>query len=894
MENTACRHFFMHYGLEPPVAPSFHPEFSNPLFLRLTCETLRAAGQRRMPTGWHGINTALKAFLKEKNKAFAREYDRDERERIPERAMHEFIAEVERTQRVYLPWSDADVALNRARPSGFDGQSLLDWLIREGLLIADAHPEASGADRDEIVRVAFERLGEHLFADRLLTNMRPDGLRAAIESGTPSFAFGDDAAVLANRGLVEALSIQLPEHADFACELVDVLPNNGTRERVLRATIAALPWRDPGHMTGTTCRLAFEALTTEGFSQETFDILLAIAAQETGPDALWLRGLLSRQVMRSRDEFLCGYLHDRLGVSSAVERLLRAPFELETGHVPEAVLLRWATLLLWFCVAADRRVRDRATKGLVAITQSRPMIWVALINQFASVDDEYVVERCFCAAYGALLRTRNRDAERAVATATYHAVFAGPSAFQNALIRDHARCIIELAAEDGVLPTGIELSAVRPPYESEWPLTIPSEKDVERYKGPSRDYPKLHMSCLDDDFFTYTMSRLHPYEHAVSRKEMGRWILNHIVMEMEYGGEVLAGYDGYMLHRFGSRRGRPTWAERIGNKYQWIALSRLAARLADHVEPKARNWEPRLKGIPLAYESGRDIDPSLLTAGGRADKKGAVWWLPEHYDFAEVTKITDGQWVASAEDLPSSEKLLQPLHRQDGGQWQLLEGYPTWSARPDDHDNAFSPHRDIWMQVRGYLVKAKSAERVFKWMGKQHFMGRWMEEGAEFHEGFVGEYPWGILFTMYPDRWHGRGSERKCPARLTPICTSVASSYGTDAFQNGSIGINVPARIFFEGESLRWDGLSGYSGAAGRLRFLDPSLIEPGQSALLVDREYLMDYLRRKNYILVWTVLGEKIVIGNAGGAPRLEFSRAHLLDHDGNLRSSDLIWETS
>src|SRR6516225_388846 len=108
MENTACRHFFMHYGLEPPVAPSFHPEFSNPLFLRLTCETLRAAGQRRMPTGWHGINTALKAFLKEKNKAFAREYDRDERERIPERAMHEFIAEVERTQRVYLPWSDAD------------------------------------------------------------------------------------------------------------------------------------------------------------------------------------------------------------------------------------------------------------------------------------------------------------------------------------------------------------------------------------------------------------------------------------------------------------------------------------------------------------------------------------------------------------------------------------------------------------------------------------------------------------------------------------------------------------------------------------------------------------------------------------------------------------------
>jgi hypothetical protein len=47
LEGRACREFFAHYRLEPPVAPSFHPEFSNPLFLRLACETLQAAGQRQ-------------------------------------------------------------------------------------------------------------------------------------------------------------------------------------------------------------------------------------------------------------------------------------------------------------------------------------------------------------------------------------------------------------------------------------------------------------------------------------------------------------------------------------------------------------------------------------------------------------------------------------------------------------------------------------------------------------------------------------------------------------------------------------------------------------------------------------------------------------------------------
>ncbi len=762
MEFTACRQFFAHHGLEPPVAPSFHPEFSNPLFLRLACETLKAAGARRMPSGWHGLSTALQAFLREKNKTFAREHDRDERERIPQKALQEFMAEVERTRRVYLRWSDAASVVARAQPPGLVGSSVLEWLVRAGLLITDVDPEDAGPDAEEVVRVAFERLGDHLFAARLLANVKPGGLTKAIESGPLCFAFADPGAVLENQGLVEALSIQVPEHADFSRELVDVLPPGSPRDEVLRATISALPWRDPEHMTRRTQQIALEALTTHGYG-EAFDILLAVAAQETEPDALWLHGLLSRQHMPGRDGFLCGHLHERVGVSSAVERLLRAPFEVEVADIPEPVCVRWATLLLWFCVATDRRVRDRATKGLVAITQARPKVWATLIEQFASVDDEYVVERCFCAAYGALLRSRDPEAELEVAAAVYDAAFADATAIQNALIRDHARCIIELAAHDGVLPAGIELSAVRPPYTSEWPLAIPSEEDVEQYAKGSRDYPKLHRSCLEDDFFIYTLAALEPYEKAVPRKEMGRWILNHVVQDLGYGGEALASYDRYMMYTYGAGRGRPGWAERIGKKSQWIALSRLTARLADNVKPNTgRSWEPKVKGVPLVYARGRDIDPSLLARGPQPRHEGAVWWLPVDYDFAAVEDQSNAEWVATCADVPSTERLLQPLARDDEGEWLLLEGYPTWSASArEEDDEGFRPHRQVWTQIRGYLVKKKSADRVFKWMSKRHFMGRWMPEGAEFHEGYVGEYPWGILFTMHADSWYGRGGSGK-------------------------------------------------------------------------------------------------------------------------------------
>lgn len=893
MEFTACRQFFAHHELEPPVAPSFHPEFSNPLFLRLACETLKATGAKRMPSGWHGISTALHAFLREKNKAFAREHERDERERVPQKALQEFMTEVERVRQVYLPWSDAVSVIGRATPAGLVGPSVLDWLVREGLLITDVDPKGTGPDADDVVRVAFERLGDHLFAARLLSQVKPGEAAKAIESGPLSFAFSTAEAVLENQGLVEALTIQLPEHADFSCELLDVLPSTGPQDAVLRATISALPWRDPEHMTRRTQQIALKALTTNGYGYEVFDNLLAIAAQETGPDAIWLHGSLSRQSMPNRDGFLCGYLHQRVNVSSAVERLLSAPFEIDAADIPEQVCVRWATLLLWFCAAADRRVRDRATKGLVAITQARPKVWVTLIEQFSPVDDEYVVERCFCAAYGTLLRVRDREAESEVARAAYLAVFADPMGMQNALIRDHARCIIELAAHDGVLPDEIELSTVRPPYSSEWPLTIPTEEDLKQYADGRQDYPKLHHSCLDDDFFTYTLNALDRYEEVVPKKAMGRWILNHVVDDLGYGGKALSSYDGYMVYTHGSGRGRPSWAERIGKKYQWIALSRLAARLSDNAKPKKRrSWDPKPKGIPLVYERGRDIDPSLLVRGNQSRVTGPAWWLPIDYDFTAVASLSNDKWATTSDDVPSSEQLLQPI-LCDGNEWQLLEGYPTWSAnRRGDDDDDFKPYRQVWTHIRGYLVKQKSADRVFKWLGQQNFMGRWMEEGAEFHDGFIGEYPWGILFTMYPDRWHGRGGhgDKKPPATLKPVCNSITSSYEEDAFQGGGITVHVPTKLFFEDEPLRWDGLSGYLDKDGRPIFLDPSVSPSGPSALLVNRPYLLDFLQRRQLAVVWTVLGEKLYLGDHNNsAPRLEFSRAHLLDSSGVLRSSDL-----
>jgi hypothetical protein len=139
---------------------------------------------------------------------------------------------------------------------------------------------------------------------------------------------------------------------------------------------------------------------------------------------------------------------------------------------------------------------------------------------------------------------------------------------------------------------------------------------------------------------------------------------------------------------------------------------------------------------------------------------------------------------------------------------------------------------------------------------------------------------------------HAGALVRSAKSGASSAIFAPESSYEEDAYQNGGINIHVPARVFFEGERrLRWDGLSGYRDREGRLRFLDPSAAEPGSPALVVDRSYLLDFMRRHELAVVWSVLGEKIFIGgHADAFPRLEFSRAYLLDQSGILRSSELV----
>ncbi len=879
-EFNATSIYFEHYGLQPPVSPVMHAEFSNPLYLRLVCQSLSASGVEALPGGWHGIATAIRGFLEAMNNAYARQFDCLPQHRVPEKALRALVAACAELTVSFISFEEARVIAEGVCPSHRQAGNLLDWLVREGALIVDMQPGDGG--QLEAVRIAFERLGDHLLADSIVHAWgREEALSSFQPSGRLAFIAVPGCALGGHQGLLEALTIQLPER--LGLELFECVSDGQVRLDFVKTTVRMLPWRDPTRLTQAVADGLRQALAIYGFFEEAISAALGVAVHESPVDAFWLHDLLRILPMPDRDACWTKFLHRSYEGRGPVRRLVDFAFEIDPASLTAGMRRRWAICLAWFCAAADRRVRDGATMALVQITAPEPGCWPDLLRAVVPVDDEYVVDRVLAAAYGVLAVTRDAVTEREVAEVVHDLVFAHSSRYQNAQIRDHARCILELAHHDGVLPTACLPTTYLPPYESEWPLRIPTGAEVDTMDQVGGDKPKLRYSCLHDDFQVYTLSSLSPYEHRVTTQEMGRWVFGEVIA-MGYSAEQHGDYDGYMVYTYGGGRGRPEWAERIGKKYQRIALARLAARLHDHVKPKRDPWDRCHRAAGLTFPEGRDIDPTVVVRQS-ARAKRTSWWMPVEYDMLAARVVDDEAWTSDLADMPESTEILAVHADGDGARWLMLEAYLEWGG-PSGEGRDRLPYRQIWMHISSYLVPQRRLSRCLEWLGMQQFFGRWMPEGGEHHEGFLAEYPWATAFNLYPSESHGRRAMRALPCRMTPTAADVAVK--ADSYHDCGLGIRVPSRRFFADGRLRWSGVGRYSSADNAPAFMDPSVLQPGPSCLLGSSAFLHDFVVRNRLALIWTVLGEKLVVtGGLGGHHSPAFSRAHALMPDCSLYSS-------
>jgi len=101
----------------------------------------------------------------------------------------------------------------------------------------------------------------------------------------------------------------------------------------------------------------------------------------------------------------------------------------------------------------------------------------------------------------------------------------------------------------------------------------------------------------------------------------------------------------------------------------------------------------------------------------------------------------------------------------------------------------------------------------------------------------------------------------------------------------------VPAKEFFLSGDLWWDGRDGFGVPDGRTVFRDPSVTEGGTACLVADADDLPHRLESVGLSLIWTMLGEKIILGGSRDAPRRTFSQVARLRADGSVQVGDRVF---
>lgn len=885
MEREACNAFFHFYGLEAPLVPVLQPELSNPLYLKLVCQTLNHRGLKQLPSGWLGLAPVIQAFLDAKEEQFASDHSTSKGAGIVGGSLSAIATAIAASGNAALLWSQAQTVVEAKRPQA-KGLQVVDWLIRADLLIEDGPPNPS-LGGESVVRPAFERFGDFLVAGEMLAQPAPFDARSAFHAGGSLHNLCEtDIAVNENAGVLAALSVLLAE-SPCGVELPDLLPAGTERDAVIELSIGSLPWRTPLSFSTKTALLVRECLARLN-ADEAMNALLSVATQPSAIDALWLDSSLRIQPLAKRDSFWSRYLRESFERGDIVLRLIDATRDIDLSKLDVAISKRWVVLLLWFTAAADRRVKDLATRAAVAILRAQPGAILATVDLFLTVDDDEVRERVLLTAYGALVLRRDPSVLKPLAESLLGRYKVAPTDFQNALIRDHIRCIAELAQMCGCLPASANPLASTTRNTTTSVPKPPSDAQIAAWEKLNPGTSLIEHSCLNDDFNHYSIGCLGDWMHAMDKPAIGGWIFARAVTGFDYPNSECSDYDDALTSQTGGGRGKPAWAERIGKKYQWLGLFQLASRLFDSVEAKKDSWARVTDRPPLILQDERKMDPTLTRPVVPEKESSECWWIPRTVDLATTKHLSDADWVNAKDDFPPIDAFVGPIVHE-GKKWLPLLSYPKWTTPKDEREEK-KPYRWMWVNLTSYLVPKDMFEDARMALEGRNFFNKWLPEGASWLHVFAGEYPWGTACNVETDGWLGysdtvRNSTTKL--KFVPVENEIVAEWQYDGSLPSSIHIQVPGRLFFEAGGLCWNGIDGFCTDANVTVFRDPAASEGGPASLIADFDDFRKRIGALGYRLVWTMLAEKTTLGDPSPtSPRITFSQVAYLNDDGSIGS--------
>lgn len=903
VEFEASHLFFSNYKIELPSIPLLNPEFQNPLFLKLFCEGIKKAGLNRIPDGLQGISAVIGFFLKGVNEALAKpiRVDYNPSLNLVQKAVFALINYKISNNLTSIPYENAFETIDSSVSAFINKKGFIDELILEGVLSKNLFWNYEKKDFDEVIYLSFERFEDHLTAQFLIERF-PDLEKEFGENGSLNQLVFDHWAIMENRGLIEAFSIQVPEIKGK--EFYDIVPLVYDDYEIASAFVASLLWRKFETITENSIDYVNNVVLHHQGTEEYFwDTIISVSALPNHfYNGYFLHRNLFSQELSDRDAKWTQELRYKYTDESSVKRLIDWAWnEQDKSHISDESIKLSGIALAWLLTSTNRQLRDCATKGLVGLLQERINVLIEVLKMFEGVNDPYVYERIFCAAYGCALRTSATEKLLDLSEYTYTTIFnVQDEIYPHVLLRDYARGIIEYSYYIGQ-NLSFEINFVRPPYKSKLESEFPSNEYIDEkydldYKSPNfKDYHWGQNSILSSmatehgrimygDFGRYTFqSALSSWK--LKANDLSNLAISWIFEKYGYNAEKHGEFD----RSIGSGRGRNTIPnERIGKKYQWIALHEMLARVSDNFT-KYERWG---HSDDLDYYQGpwepfvRDIDPSvLIKKTGIYDSKeiGGIWW-EKSINFNWT--CTNSEWTASPKDIPDFTEIIQKKDNKSED-WLLLEGSNSWSEpKKIGQEKWENPHKEIWSQLRSYIIKSQDLSKFREWGTQKSFMNLWMPGSSAPYEVFCREYYWSpsYHFNVFDGSvdidWKEVHDPKTGEYVMDVDVTAIDAHWSTenDNSKEESINFLKPNYTIFKELNLDYGLKDGeFLDKNGEIVCFATNMYDESNAQLLIKKSSLLPFLKKNNLTIVWTVLGEKQIMGgrNFGSEyyKRLEFN---------------------
>ncbi|MDE2935628.1 MAG: hypothetical protein OXP37_02165 [Chloroflexota bacterium] len=351
------------------------------------------------------------------------------------------------------------------------------------------------------------------------------------------------------------------------------------------------------------------------------------------------------------------------------------------------------------------------------------------------------------------------------------------------------------------------------------------------------------------------------------------WVQRYVLwraFDLGWTVELFGAFDWEVTEQ----RGQFDELERVGKKYQWIAYHEAMAHVSDRYQfDSGYSDDPGRHTYHGPWQIHcRDIDPTSSTPVRSRPRK----LIPDDAHWSQGPAITDwrrdlsdGDWLGLHEDLPEIAKLLR-VNDEDGTEWLILSAHRNWQeVTSGELSTRALFRRYAWLIVNSYLIGADAAEDLLRWSQSVEFWGRWMPESHSETQVFLGEHGWAPAFkeTFGTEEQFAEPRDGADAFPYPVVCTDysyLSEAAGLDCSTEDSRGLLAATPRLINGLDLKWDGRNAnFRDCDGNLAAFDPDTAERGES-LLVRADLLREYLNSNDAALVWVVIGEKTVLGDA------------------------------